>query len=50
MEVFDTDPWVIGLALDVAIKKEETLHMDGVKMVAVFSDTQAAIRRLDTRS
>src|SRR5258707_1107393 len=49
MEVFDTDLWVIGLALDVAIKKTETLHMHGVKIVAVFSDTQAAIRRVAHR-
>jgi len=45
MDVFDAEPWVIGLALDVAIEKSETSQEHGVKMVAVFSDSQAAIRR-----
>jgi len=43
MEVFDAKMWAIGLALDVAIEKSETLQRDGVKTVAVFSDSQAAI-------
>jgi ribonuclease HI len=45
MEVFDAELWAIGLALDVAIEKRETLQKHGVKTVAVFSDSQAAIRR-----
>jgi len=45
MEVFDTELWAIGLALDVAIKKRETLQKHGVKTVAVFIDSQPAIRR-----
>jgi hypothetical protein len=43
MEVFDAELWAIGLALDVAIRKRETLQKHGVKTVAVFSDSQAAI-------
>jgi len=45
MEVFDAELWATGLALDVAIEKRETLQKHGVKTVAVFSDSQAAIRR-----
>jgi len=45
MEVFDAELWAIGLALDVAIEKRETLQVHGVKMVAVLNNSQAAIRR-----
>jgi len=45
MEVFDTELWAIGLALDVAIEKREALHMHGVRTVAGFSDSQAAIQQ-----
>jgi len=45
MEVFDAKLWEIGLALDVAIDKRETLQMPGVEIVAVFSDSPAASRR-----
>jgi len=45
MEVFNAELWAIGLALDVAIETRETLQMHGVKTVAVFSDSQGAIRR-----
>jgi len=38
MEVFDAELWAIGLELDVAIERRETLQIHGVKMVAVFSD------------
>jgi len=38
MEVIDAELWAFRLALDVAIQKRETLQMDGVKTVAVFSD------------
>ena len=44
MEVFDAELWAIGLLLDVVIEKKETLQEHGVKTVAVFSDSQAAIR------
>jgi hypothetical protein len=44
MEVFDAELWAIALAPDVAIKKRETLQKHGVKPVAGFSDSQAAIR------
>jgi len=45
MEIFDAELSGIGLDLDMAIEKRETLHEHAVKMVAVFSDSQAAIRR-----
>jgi len=45
MEVFDAELWAIGLALGETIKKRETLQRHGVKTVAVFSESQAAIRR-----
>jgi hypothetical protein len=43
MEVFNAELWAIGLTLDVAIEKRETLQKHGLKTVAVFSDSQAAI-------
>jgi hypothetical protein len=43
MEVFDAEVWAIALVLNVAIEKRDTLQKHGVKMVAVFSDSQAAI-------
>ncbi|MDT7660414.1 MAG: hypothetical protein QOF38_5129, partial [Pseudonocardiales bacterium] len=45
MEVFDAELWAIRLALDVAMEKRDTLQQHGVKLVAVFSNSQAAIRR-----
>jgi len=45
MEIFEAELWVISLALDVTIEKRETLQIHGVKMVPVFSNSQAAIRR-----
>jgi hypothetical protein len=45
MEVFDAELWAIRLALEATIEKRETLQRHGVKTVAVFSDSQAAIRR-----
>ena len=44
MEEFDAKLWVIGLTLDVTIKRRETLQRHGVKTVAVFRDSQTAIR------
>ena len=46
MEVFDAELCAIGLVLDVAIATRETLQMHAVKTVAVFSDSQAAIRQV----
>jgi hypothetical protein len=46
MEVFDSELWAIGLALGETVKRRETLQRHGVKTVAVFSDSQAAIRRM----
>jgi hypothetical protein len=43
MEVFDAEVWAIGLALDVTIEKTEMLQRHGVKTLAVFCDSQAAI-------
>jgi hypothetical protein len=43
--VFDAELWAIGLALDVTIEKRETWQRHVVNTVAVFSDSQAAIRR-----
>jgi len=45
MEVHDPELWAIGLALEATLEKREILQRNGVKMVAVFSDSQAAIRR-----
>jgi hypothetical protein len=39
MYVLNTEPWVIGLALDLEIKKSESSQMHGVKTVAVFGDS-----------
>jgi hypothetical protein len=44
MEVYDAELWAVGLALDLAIEKQETSQMHGVQTVAVFRDSQAAIR------
>jgi len=43
MEVFNAKLWAIGLALDVAIEKRETVQMQAEQMVAVISDYQPAI-------
>jgi ribonuclease HI len=45
MEVFDAELWAIGLALGETVERRERLQEHGVKTVAVFSDSQAAIRR-----
>jgi ribonuclease HI len=45
MEVFDAELWAIGLALGETIKKREPLQRQGVKTVAISSDSQATIRR-----
>jgi hypothetical protein len=45
MEVFGDEQWAIGLALDLAIEKRETLEKHGVETVAVFSYSQAVIQR-----
>jgi hypothetical protein len=44
MEVFDAELWAIGLALGEMIEKRETLQRHGVKMVAIFSDSQTISR------
>jgi len=43
MGVFDTDLCAITLPHDVAIENRESFQKHGVKMVAVFSDSQTAI-------
>jgi ribonuclease HI len=45
MEVFDAEQWAIGVALRKSVAKAEGLRACGVATVAVFSDSQAAIRR-----
>jgi len=45
MEVFDAELWAIGLALRETIKRRARPQEHGVQTVAVFSDSQAAIRR-----
>jgi ribonuclease HI len=45
MVVFDAELWAIGLALEETIKKTETQQRHGVNTVAVFSNSQAAIRQ-----
>ena len=46
MEVFDSELWAIRVALRKSVAKVETLRTHGVTPVAVFSDSQAAIRRM----
>jgi len=43
MVVIDSELLAIGLALDVPFEKSQIVQIHGVKMVAVFSDSQAAI-------
>jgi hypothetical protein len=43
MEVLDTKLWVSRLTLDMAMEKRDTLQQHGVKLVAVCSNSQAAI-------
>jgi hypothetical protein len=44
VKVFDTEMWATRLAIAVAIEKREIFQNHGVKTVAVFSNSQAAIR------
>jgi len=46
MGFFDRELWLIGLALNVAIKKRYSLHEYEVKTVAVLSNSQAAIQQV----
>jgi len=46
MDLFDAELWAIGLTLGETVKKRETLQRHGVMTVAVFSNLQAAIRRM----
>jgi ribonuclease HI len=45
--LYDAEQWAIGLALQESVKKKDTLQTPGVTKVAVFSDSQAAIRRTE---
>ena len=45
MEVFYAELWVIGVALPKCVARVEALRAHGVTTVAVFSYSQAAIRR-----
>jgi hypothetical protein len=44
-EVFDAELWAIGVALRKSVSRAEALRAHGVTTVAVFSDSQVAIRR-----
>jgi hypothetical protein len=45
IEVFDAELWAIGVALRKSVAQAEALRTHGVTTVAVFSDSEAAIRR-----
>jgi hypothetical protein len=45
MEVIDPELWAIALGLRETLQSRERLQQDGVKMVAVFSESHSAIRR-----
>jgi hypothetical protein len=45
MEVFDAEPWAMGLTFEETFEKREILPRTGVKMDGGFSDSQAAIRQ-----
>jgi len=47
MEVYDVELWAIRLALRESVSERDTLQTHGVAKVAVFSDSRAAIRRLE---
>jgi ribonuclease HI len=47
VEVYDAELWAVGLALRESVKKRDVLQTHGVTKVAVFSDSQAAIRRTE---
>jgi len=44
MEVYDAELWAIGHALRGSAKKRDRLQTQGVTKIAIFSDSQAAIR------
>jgi ribonuclease HI len=44
--VFDTELWAIGIALRKSVARAEALTAHGVTRVAIFSDSQAAIRQM----
>lgn len=46
MDVIDAKLWANGLTLREMVNRRERQHEYGVKMVAVFSDKQAAIRQM----
>jgi len=47
VEVYDAELWAIGLALRESVRKRDRLWTHGVTKVAVFSDSQVAIRRTE---
>jgi hypothetical protein len=44
MKVYDAELWAIGLTQWESVRKRDTLQTHGVTKVAIFSDSQAAIR------
>jgi len=47
MEVYDAEQWAIGLALRESVRKRDTMQTHGVTKVAIFSDSPAAIQRME---
>jgi len=47
MEVNHAELWAIALALRESVRKRYTLQTHGVTKIAIFSDSQAAIRRTE---
>jgi hypothetical protein len=47
MEVYEVELWAIGVKLSESVKMRERLMENGVTIVAVFSDSQAAIHRTE---
>jgi ribonuclease HI len=47
MEVYDAELWAIRLALRESVRKRDRLQTHGVTKVAVFSDSQATMRRTE---
>jgi hypothetical protein len=46
VEIGDVELSAIGVVLDVTIEKREVLQNHAVKMAAVFSNAQTAVRRM----
>jgi ribonuclease HI len=47
VQAYDAELWAVGLALRESVRKRDTPQTYGVTKVAVFSDSQVAIRRME---